>query len=110
MVHYIWYISLIEMLLFSIRYEEYRTDLSKHVFINTQIDHNGLFKNSNYTVLFINVLSETKNIILCCCLATKNVQSNMVNVIVVFDFMSQLCIRSTSPATNITFQRNILHL
>ena len=33
------------------RSEEYRTDLSKHVSINMQIDHNGLFKCSKYTIL-----------------------------------------------------------
>ena len=36
-------------LLFSMRY--YRTDLSKHVYINTQIDCNGFFKCSKYTIL-----------------------------------------------------------
>ena len=51
-----------------------------------------------------------KNLIFCCCLATKNGQSNYVNVIVVFAFMGQLCIQTTSPTTNITFQRCILHL
>ena len=38
----------------------------------------------------------------------RNVQSNYVNVIVVFDCKGQLCIQTTSTTTNITFQRNIL--
>ena len=29
---------------------DYRTDLSKYVSINMQIDHNGLFKCSKYTI------------------------------------------------------------
>ena len=33
------------------RLEDYRTDLSKHVSINTQIVHNSLFKRSKYTIL-----------------------------------------------------------
>ena len=51
-----------------------------------------------------------KNLIFCCCLATKNIQSNYVNVFVTFAFMGQLCIQTTSRTTNITFQRCILHL
>ena len=46
----------------------------------------------------------------CCCLATKNVQSNYIDVTVVFAFMGQLCIQTTSPTTNITFKRCMLHL
>ena len=46
----------------------------------------------------------------CCCLATKNIQSNKVNVIVNFAFMGQLYSQTSSPITNITYQRNMLHL
>ena len=60
--------------------------------------------------MFIRKLNVRQNVIFCCCLATKNVQSNKVNVIVVFAFMGQLCIQTTSPTTNIFFQRNVLHL
>ena len=35
------------------RYEDYRTDVSKHVSINTQIGRNGLFKCSNYTYFIV---------------------------------------------------------
>ena len=38
-------------LLFSMRSEDYRTDLSKHVSIYTQIVRNGLFKCSKYAIL-----------------------------------------------------------
>ena len=31
-------------------YEDYRTDLSKYVSINMQIDRNGLYKCSKYTI------------------------------------------------------------
>ena len=34
--------------LFSMHEENYRTDVSKHVSLNTQIVHNGLFKCSKY--------------------------------------------------------------
>ena len=33
------------------RHEDYRTYLSKHVSINMQIDRNGFFKRSKYTIL-----------------------------------------------------------
>ena len=41
------------------------------------------------------LLKRGNNLILCCCLATKNVKSNYVSVIVVFAFMGQLCIQTT---------------
>ena len=39
-----------------------------------------------------------------------DLRSNYVNVIAVFAFMGQMCIQTTSPTTNKTFQRNILHI
>ena len=51
-----------------------------------------------------------QNLIFCCCLATMDVQSNYVNVIVVFAFMGQMRIQTTSPTTNKTFKRNIQHI
>ena len=41
--------SIYRKLLFSMHKEDYRTDLSKHVSINTQIGHNCLFKCLKYT-------------------------------------------------------------
>ena len=35
----------------SMRYEDYRTDLSKYVSIKSQNVRNGLFKSSKYTIL-----------------------------------------------------------
>ena len=35
------------------RLEDYKTDLSKHVAIKSQIVRNGLFKSSKYTILLL---------------------------------------------------------
>ena len=62
------------------------------------------------TLFYNKCLKWGKNVIFCCCIATKNVESNKVNVIVVFAFMGQLGIQKIWPTTNISFQRNKLHL
>ena len=47
-------------------------------------------------ILFYNKrLKWGKNLIFCCCLATKKIQSNYVNVFVTFAFIGQLCIQTT---------------
>ena len=45
----------------------------------------------------------------CCCLATKNVQSILVNLIVVFAFKGQLCIQTTSPTTYSLYKKKRKH-
>ena len=50
-VYYIWYKTFIESYYFLCVYEDYRTDLSKHVSINMQICRNCLYKCSKYTIL-----------------------------------------------------------
>ena len=54
-------------------------------------------------LFYIKRLKLGQNLIFCCCLATKNIQSDYVNVIVVFAFMGLLCIQITSPTTDIAF-------
>lgn len=47
------------------------------------------------------MLKIKQNVILSCFLATTHFQSNQVNVTVIFAFMEQLCIQTTSLTTNI---------
>ena len=77
--------------------------------MNMQIDRNGFYKRSKYTILKLTLKfwQKCKFLLLP---SNHNTPSNWVNVIVVFAFICQLCIQTTSPNTNITFQRNILHL
>ena len=52
-VLYLVYIYILLKLLFSMsHWEDYRTDLSKHAYINTQIDRNSLLSVQN--ILFYN--------------------------------------------------------
>ena len=64
----------------------------------------------NYILFYNKCLKRGKNLILCCCLATKDAQSNYFYVIVVFAFMGQMCTQTTSPTTNKTYLINILHI
>ena len=49
-MYYIWYIALLKVIIFY-ALKDYRTYSSKHDPINVQIDRNGFFKHSKYTIL-----------------------------------------------------------